>query len=72
MSTGEIALVGQSKADRKTIAVGFLRHLGPTTYRHNHAPTARSFSMNQGHETLITLDRLDIGSKISAYRKFKS
>src|ERR1700732_1817141 len=40
MSTGEIALVGEPKADRKTIAARFFHHLGPTTYGHNNPPTA--------------------------------
>ena len=35
MSTGEIALVGEPKADRKTIAARFFHHLGAITYGHN-------------------------------------
>jgi hypothetical protein len=40
MSTGEIALVGEPKADRKTIAARFFHHLGRITYGHNNPPTA--------------------------------
>ncbi|MGA8060296.1 MAG: hypothetical protein WB999_18770, partial [Candidatus Binataceae bacterium] len=39
MSTGEIALVGESKADRKTIAARFSHHLARITHGNNNPPT---------------------------------
>src|SRR5579864_9126131 len=41
MSTGEIALVGEPKADRKTIAAGLLHHLAVNTYGRNNPSIAR-------------------------------
>src|SRR5580704_12267528 len=61
MSTGEIALVGEPKADRKTVAAGFFHPLGLITYGLHNPPTPRCFSMNQGHETVFAVDRLDVG-----------
>src|SRR5215469_6832134 len=48
MRTGEIAVVGETKADRKTLAGGFFQHRGGIT--HN-TPTARAISISQGHRT---------------------
>jgi threonine dehydrogenase-like Zn-dependent dehydrogenase len=41
MSTGEIALVGEPKADRKTFAARFFHHLGRITFGHDDPPTGR-------------------------------
>src|SRR5579864_7059514 len=40
MRTGEIALVGEPKADRKTIGAGFFHHLGAITFRNDDTPTS--------------------------------
>jgi hypothetical protein len=45
MSTGEIALVGEPKSDRKTIAARFFHHLARITYGNNNPPAARCLSM---------------------------
>jgi hypothetical protein len=47
MSTGQIAFIGEPKADRKTTAARVFHHLGPITYRHNNPPTARCSSTLQ-------------------------
>jgi len=59
MSTGEIAIVGEPKTDRKTIVAGFFHHFARITCGHNNPPTARCFSMNQRQETVVLPDRLD-------------
>jgi hypothetical protein len=30
------------------------------TYEHDNAPTVRTISNEQGHETVVTVDRLDV------------
>src|SRR5260370_14959204 len=63
MSTGEIALVGKPKSDRKTIVAGFFHHLGGITCGHNNPPTTGCISMNQSDETGVAVDRLDVGDQ---------
>src|SRR5215472_6137357 len=48
MSTLEIALVGEPKADRKTFVGGFFHHFSTITYQHDNPPRACS-SMSQRH-----------------------
>src|SRR5262249_24633393 len=58
MSTGEIALIGQPKPDRKTIAERVFHYLGPITLGHNTAPTERFLDESRSSRRLH-LDWLD-------------
>ena len=72
MSTGQIALIGQPKPDRKAVAGRFFHYLALITQGHNN-PSTGLFLDEFGQRSVIAppwLDAEQVESKITACREF--